>query len=212
MSQGNPKPGEIYRHFKNNLYQVICVATQSETKEKLVIYQALYGDFSFYARPYDMFISEVDHNKYPEVKYKYRFSLVLQENKNLSIGKKEVSIDKREVPIDKREVSIDKNEVPIEKKEVSIDKKGVSIDKKEEEQNKSYEYMIKFLDENDLEKKLLILDEMKSFITDGMIDNIAASLDIVIDDGELDQRFMELKYAIHTKAKYESERISRRLR
>lgn len=212
MSQGNPKPGEIYRHFKNNLYQVICVATQSETKEKLVIYQALYGDFSFYARPYDMFISEVDHNKYPEVKYKYRFSLVLQENKNLSIGKKEVSIDKREVPIDKREVSIDKNEVPIEKKEVSIDKKGVSIDKKEEEQNKSYEYMIKFLDENDLEKKLLILDEMKSFITDGMIDNIAASLDIVIDDGELDQRFMELKYAIHTKAKYESERISNRLR
>lgn len=212
MSQGNPKQGEIYRHFKNNLYQVICVATQSETKEKLVIYQALYGDFSFYARPYDMFISEVDHNKYPEVKYKYRFSLVLQENRNLSIGKKEVSIDKREVPIDKREVSIDKNEVPIEKKEVSIDKKGVSIDKKEEEQNKSYEYMIKFLDENDLEKKLLILDEMKSFITDGMIDNIAASLDIVIDDGELDQRFMELKYAIHTKAKYESERISRRLR
>ena len=205
MSQGNPKPGEIYRHFKNNLYQVICVATQSETKEKLVIYQALYGDFSFYARPYDMFISEVDHNKYPEVKYKYRFSLVLQENRNLSIGKKEVSIDKREVPIDKREV-------PIDKKEVSIDKKGVSTDKKEEEQNKSYEYMIKFLDENDLEKKLLILDEMKSFITDGMIDNIAASLDIVIDDGELDQRFMELKYAIHTKAKYESERISRRLR
>lgn len=191
MSQGNPKPGEIYRHFKNNLYQVICVATQSETKEKLVIYQALYGDFSFYARPYDMFISEVDHNKYLEVKYKYRFSLVLQENKNLSIGKKEVSIDKKEVPIDKREVS---------------------TDKKEEEQNKSYEYMIKFLDENDLEKKLLILDEMKSFITDGMIDNIAASLDIVIDDGELDQRFMELKYAIHTKAKYESERISRRLR
>ena len=159
-----------------------------------------------------MFISEVDHNKYPEVKYKYRFSLVLQENRNLSIEKKEVSIDKKGVSIDKREVPIDKREVPIDKKEVSIDKKGVSTDKKEEEQNKSYEYMIKFLDENDLEKKLLILDEMKSFITDGMIDNIAASLDIVIDDGELDQRFMELKYAIHTKAKYESERISNRLR
>ncbi len=72
------KIGKTYRHFKGNMYKVLDIVYDSEESndseyKKVVIYQALYGDRLKWARPYEMFNSEVEHKKYPDIKQKYRF-------------------------------------------------------------------------------------------------------------------------------------------
>ena len=53
--------------LENRIYKVLCVAMHTETQEKMVVYQALYGDYKYFVRPYEMFVSKVDHDKYPDV-------------------------------------------------------------------------------------------------------------------------------------------------
>lgn len=70
------KKNKIFRHFKGDLYMVVDIAEHTETKEELVIYRSLYGNCQLYARPIDMFLSEVDREKYPDVKQKNRLEYV----------------------------------------------------------------------------------------------------------------------------------------
>lgn len=85
MEERKFRVGDIVRHFKREfvaeesseyIYKIIAFARHSETEEKLVIYQGLYFPYKTCARPYEMFMSEVDKVKYPDVKQKYRFEKI----------------------------------------------------------------------------------------------------------------------------------------
>lgn len=79
----NIEIGKLYKHFKGNIYKVIDIAYDCESKneelDKVVIYEAMYSDHKHWARKYEDFASLVDKNKYPEVEQKYRFEELEEE-------------------------------------------------------------------------------------------------------------------------------------
>jgi hypothetical protein len=172
-----PKPGEKYRHFKNKLYQIVAIAQHSETKERLVIYQALYGDFGVYARPLEMFVSEVDHVKYPEVTQKYRFERV-----------------------DTPEAAAARLQLEKMKTQAAAAPEKSSAQSQEESVNAKF---MEFLDADSFDEKYNILVSMEDEITDQLIDSLAVAMDVSIPEGELTKRYDNLKYAIRTRQKYE---------
>lgn len=198
-----PKPGELYRHFKNKLYQIITVAQHSETGEKLVIYQALYGDFKTYARPLDMFVSEVDHEKYPDADQVYRFEKVEPEQKAEPEQKTEPE-----------------QKVEPEQKAVTQQKEGCGNTDSyagsqaiSQENNDNAEQinpgLLEFLDAETFDEKYNVLVSMRDNIDDKLIDDIAVVMDVVIPEGKLMDRYDDLKNTIRTRQRYE---FSNRLR
>jgi hypothetical protein len=90
--------GDVVRHFKREtvtedeakankyLYKIVAIAEHTETKEMMVVYQALYGDFRMYVRPYEMFMDKVDHDKYPNIRQKYRFEKISNDEDPIGQG------------------------------------------------------------------------------------------------------------------------------
>ncbi|MCD8046241.1 MAG: DUF1653 domain-containing protein, partial [Clostridiales bacterium] len=158
MAQGDPRPGEQYLHFKNRRYQVIAVAYHSETMEKCVVYQALYGDFKVYVRPYEMFISEVDHAKYPDVAQKYRFQYLEGEGQTASDDIVQRAQKVQEVL---RTDDSEKNaDIPAD------EGTGTADDAGEEESGETLNpWLERFLDAEDFDEKYKLVCDMQRDVT-----------------------------------------------
>lgn len=174
-----PKPHEIYRHFKGNLYQIVTIAEHSETGEQLVIYQALYGDFKTYARPLAMFVSPVDKEKYPDVTQEYRFELQGEQRERSAVtegaGEKEMAKESQQTE----------------------NTETADLDP----------MLMQFLDADTYEERLNILAGVHHRITDDMITTMAVACDVEVAEGELEERYAALKTCLITLEKYECNRL-----
>ena len=202
-----PSPQEIYRHFKGNLYQIVTVAIHSETREEMVVYQALYGDYKVYVRPLDMFMSKVDRAKYPDVAQEYRFEKVtptreasVQELNKIISSAPVFQTEVKKSSLEEARESFRKN--PYEPSQVM----SKTADEEASELNMD-PLVIKFLDADLAAEKNDILSKLRPIITNEMIDIMAMSMGVVVEKGDVCDRFNDLRTCLNAIEKFESSRL-----
>lgn len=199
MPGRNPRPGDIYQHFKGNKYQVTAIAVDAETQEKCVVYQALYGEFITYVRKYAEFVSEVDKNKYPQVGYRYRFSSL----EELAFLKEPESMAACE-PQDKAEENIDETEKAETVTTTGYDMRELKSPEDEGEVNPD---LLAFLEAETTREKIEVLERIKERITESILCAIEASMDISYEDENLEERVYYIQNYLRTRERYEGTRL-----
>lgn len=230
MERRMPRPGEFYRHFKDKLYQVLTVAEHSETGEKLVVYQALYGNYQIYARPLEMFLSDVDKVKYPESTQEQRFEPVQPEKTGESQsgrfddspGKSDPEtsdlldvLDGKGVYSDRRESEDFQMDFGFLEDDISIGNSALdeSLDFLKqagggaETQESVDPRLLEFLDTPSYTDKLDLLLTMRRDVDDKLLEDMATVLDITLNTGSVEQKYKELENCLLTHIKYETKRF-----
>ena len=180
-----PKPGEIYRHYTDKLYQIIVIATHTETGEKLVVHQALFGNFEILVKPMVLFLKKVDPVQYPEVQQQFEFELHRKEEIVL------------EVPLSTKvnDMNAETIEVNDQVKESSISEGSVNV------------ILLDFLDAESYQKKLEILSCNRKHMDDRLINDMAVSLDCTVNEGPIEERIQGLMSCLQAMSRFENSRL-----
>lgn len=191
-----PKPQQIYRHFKGGIYQIVSMAEHTESGEELVVYQAMYGDFRVYARPLALFMGKVDREKYPKALQEYRFEAV-----EAQPGQTEERAQRTETVPQKRDAAPEKQgdflKAGPERQDGAPSKEEPDIDP----------LVIRFLDSDSYSEKLDLLAALHDRVTDSMINTMAISIDVEVDEGEIEERYEELRKCLLLYDRFECTRL-----
>lgn len=191
-----PQAGEIYQHFKGKLYRIVALATHTETGEQLVIYQALYGEFQVFARPLSMFLEKVDAKKYPDAAGKDRF---------MRIPMAEAAAVPQPVPTP--------SENPVEPRpaampsESTVESRAVAASSENSVEPQPDPGLLAFLDADSYEEKLEVFASLEGKVDLHMLNAIAASLDLELSEGSLEEQYDTLKSCLMTLERYECNRL-----
>lgn len=204
-----PQAGEIYQHFKGKLYRIVALATHTETGEQLVIYQALYGEFQVFARPLSMFLEKVDAKKYPDAAGKDRF---------MRIPMAEAAAVSRPVaapsenPVELRPVAMP-SESTVEPQpaamssENPVEPRPAAASSESPVEPQPDPGLLAFLDADSYEEKLEVFASLEGKADLHMLNAIAASLDLELSEGSLEEQYDTLKSCLMTLERYECNRL-----
>ena len=191
-----PQAGEIYQHFKGKLYRIVTLATHTETGVQLVIYQALYGEFQVFARPLSMFLEKMDAKKYPDAAGKDRF---------MRIPMAEAAAVPQPVPAP--------SENPVEPRpaamssENPIEPRPAAASSESPVEPQPDPGLLAFLDADSYEEKLEVFASLEGKADLHMLNAIAASLDLELSEGSLEEQYDTLKSCLMTLERYECNRL-----
>ena len=217
-----PQAGEIYQHFKGKLYRIVALATHTETGEQLVIYQALYGEFQVFARPLSMFLEKVDAKKYPDAAGKDRFMRIpMAEAAAVSrpvAAPSENPVELRpaamssENTVEPRPAAMS-SENPVEPRsaampsESTVESRAVAASSENSVEPQPDPGLLAFLDADSYEEKLEVFASLEGKVDLHMLNAIAASLDLELSEGSLEEQYDTLKSCLMTLERYECNRL-----
>ena len=191
-----PQAGEIYQHFKGKLYRIVALATHTETGEQLVIYQALYGEFQVFARPLSMFLEKVDAKKYPDAAGKDRFMRIPMAE---AAAVPQPVPAPSENPVEPRPAAMS-SENPVEPRPAAASSEN-SVEPQPDPG------LLAFLDADSYEEKLEVFASLEGKVDLHMLNAIAASLDLELSEGSLEEQYDTLKSCLMTLERYECNRL-----
>lgn len=195
MEQNMPIPGTRYFDREKRQYQLMIVADHSKTNEKMAVYQALFGEFEYFTEPLGIFMTE-----------KTEVSSEIGRTGGSKWNRPAVLQPETANPV---QDPIAKPENQKLKTEDSSVCQPVQPHHQTLEEEMANPILLEFLDADTLEEKYQVIKSLGNSITNRLIDDFAVVLDLVIPDGSLDSRYMQLLSSVRTMQKFETNRFRR---
>lgn len=207
MDRNMPLPGTFYRNFEGNICQIMCIARNCVDKEKEVVYQKMFPPFDIWAEPLESFMQETDNTSRCGQKYKFeqievntvdrvpeRKETINRETKNKELHK-DIAVKREEIPDSVLKDALLKG---------SLDRKVAGKIPDSEIAQRGF---MEFLDANNYHDKYIIFSALRNYLDTHLLNNIAVSLDIVLEDGDVEEQYESIRRCLQTFERYETKRL-----
>ena len=210
MTQKTVNAGEFYKHFKGQLYQVRALAENSEDNTPMVVYQAMYAPFKIWVRPLSTFLEKLDKEKYPDAAQEYRFErIILDDRQNTEAAEPDIVQSEKSAAVTntihpEEAITVSDEEITDALLSGQVERK---LSGKISDNQLAAKGLMIFLDAENYHDKRHIFSSLEPYLNDTMLNNIAITLDLVLDEGSKEQHFETILNCLETHEHYECNRL-----